>query len=156
MLCCGWAPCVARVQATMCWLCGTIMLTHPFSLAATLYTSWWRYQIEASSALLPFCAGNSPVTGHWREALMFSLICAWTNSWGNNEDLIWDAIALIMTSLKCSHDGWHSDLTSAPDLIAITSHNHQPLSTRGNLTWYHKFLHVVRVSIWTYLNYQNT
>ena len=34
------------------------------------------------------------------EPLMFSLICAWTNGWTNNETpVIWDAIALTMTSL---------------------------------------------------------
>ena len=44
-----------------------------------------------------FCAGNSPVTtrkspvnsphtDQWRGALMFSLICAWTNDWVNNQD----------------------------------------------------------------------
>ena len=40
-----------------------------------------------------FCAGNSPVTegnsphtDQWRWALMFSLICAWTNGWVNNQD----------------------------------------------------------------------
>ena len=43
-----------------------------------------------------FCAGNSPVTAgnspvnfprthQWRGALMFSLICAWTNGWVNNQ-----------------------------------------------------------------------
>ena len=43
------------------------------------------------SALLDFCARNSPVTGEfpaqrpvWRGALMFSLICAWINGWVNN------------------------------------------------------------------------
>ena len=29
---------------------------------------------------------NSPHKGQWREALMFSLICAWTNSWAINGD----------------------------------------------------------------------
>ena len=29
---------------------------------------------------------NSPPKGQWRGALMFALICAWTNSWANNED----------------------------------------------------------------------
>ena len=29
---------------------------------------------------------NSPHKGQWRGALMFSLICAWTNSWVNNRD----------------------------------------------------------------------
>ena len=39
-----------------------------------------------------FCPGNSPVTANsphtdqWRAALMFSLICAWTNGWINNQD----------------------------------------------------------------------
>ena len=30
--------------------------------------------------------GNSPHKGQWRWALMFSLICAWPNSWGNYRD----------------------------------------------------------------------
>ena len=40
----------------------------------------------------PFVRGNqrwpvnSPHKGQWREALMFSLICAWTNGWVNNRD----------------------------------------------------------------------
>ena len=29
---------------------------------------------------------NSPHKGQWRWALMFSLICAWTNGWVNNRD----------------------------------------------------------------------
>ena len=29
---------------------------------------------------------NSPHKGQWRGALMFSLICAWTNGWANNEE----------------------------------------------------------------------
>ena len=65
-----------------------------------LYT-WRRHQMKTFSALLAFCAGNSPVTGgfplhkgQWRRALMFSLICAWTNSWANNGDA---------SSLRCHH-----------------------------------------------------
>ena len=55
-----------------------------------LNPAWWRHQIETFSALLAVCAGNSPVTGefphkgHWRGALMFSLICARINGWVNN------------------------------------------------------------------------
>ena len=30
---------------------------------------------------------NSPHKGQWRGALMFSLICAWTNGWVNNPDI---------------------------------------------------------------------
>ena len=29
---------------------------------------------------------NSPHKGQWRGALMFSLICAWINSWANNRE----------------------------------------------------------------------
>ena len=42
--------------------------------------------METFSALLAICAGNSPVTGQWRGALMFSFICAWINSWVNNHE----------------------------------------------------------------------
>ena len=41
---------------------------------------------------LPFVRGihrsplDSPHKGQWHGALTFSLICAWTNSWGNNRD----------------------------------------------------------------------
>ena len=52
----------------------------------------WRHQMETFSALVALCAGNSPVPvnsphkGQWRGALMFSLICAWTNGWVNNRE----------------------------------------------------------------------
>ena len=43
--------------------------------------------METFPALLAHCEGNPPVTGHhWRWTLMFSLICAGTNSWANNRD----------------------------------------------------------------------
>ena len=42
---------------------------------------------------------NSTHKGQWRGAMMLSLICVRTNGWVNNRELvIWDAIALIMTS----------------------------------------------------------
>ena len=42
--------------------------------------------METFSALLAICAGNSPVKGQWRGALMFSLICVWINGWVNNRE----------------------------------------------------------------------
>ena len=48
--------------------------------------------METFSALLGLCTGNSPVPvnfprkGQWHGALMFSLICAWTNDWVNSCD----------------------------------------------------------------------
>ena len=57
------------------------------------YVSWWRHEIEAFSASLSFCAGNSPVNsphkGQWRGALMLSLICTWINGWVNNREAGW-------------------------------------------------------------------
>ena len=58
---------------------------------------WWR-QVETFSALLVLwelitgplgirrSSVNSPHKGQWRGALMFSLICAWTNDWANHRD----------------------------------------------------------------------
>ena len=43
---------------------------------------------------------NSPHKGPWHRALMFSLICAWTNAWGNN---------LISSDLRRHHI--HYDVT---------------------------------------------
>ena len=43
---------------------------------------------------------NSPHKGQWHGALMFSLICAWTNGWANNRDA---------GDLRCHHA--HYDIT---------------------------------------------
>ena len=54
------------------------------------FLSWWRHQVEKNPRYWPFVRGihrspgNSPHKGQWREALMFSLICAWINGWVNN------------------------------------------------------------------------
>ena len=56
----------------------------------------WKTSIVvfvAFSALLAICAGNSPRSpvnsphkGHWRGALIFSLICTWIEDWVNNRE----------------------------------------------------------------------
>ena len=54
--------------------------------------AWWRHQMETFLRYWPFVRGihhasvNSPHKGQWRGALMFSLICTWTNDWVNNRD----------------------------------------------------------------------
>ena len=62
--------------------------------------SWWRTSSNGNMfRVAGFCAGNSPVaagihrwpvnsphTDQWRGAFMFSLTCAWTNGWVNNQD----------------------------------------------------------------------
>ena len=53
---------------------------------------WWRRQMEFFPRYWPFLWGihrspvNSPDKGQWREALIFSLISAWTNGWVNTRD----------------------------------------------------------------------
>ena len=63
--------------------------THMYLIQGKQYVTphlltWWRHQMETFSALLTICAGNSPVTGQWRRALMFSLFSTWINVWVNN------------------------------------------------------------------------
>ena len=66
------------------------------------YFPWWRHQMETFSALLAIC-------GQWREALMFSLICAWMNGWVNNREAgdlrsyraHYDVTVMTVTILLC-------------------------------------------------------
>ena len=56
-------------------------------------TSLWRHEMETFSALLALCVihrspVNSPHKGQRHRALMFSLICAWINSWVNNREVV--------------------------------------------------------------------
>ena len=57
-------------------------------------TAWWCHQMETHFPRYgPFVRGihrspvNSPHKGQWHVALVFSLICIWTNSWVNNWDV---------------------------------------------------------------------
>ena len=74
-------------------LCDTIQDYNPyfeFSQFFTAYISWWRHQMETSSALLAICAGNSPVPGEFttqrpvtRSFDVFFNQCLF-NGWVNN------------------------------------------------------------------------
>ena len=63
-------------------------------LSVKCRVSWslWRHQMETYPRYCPFVRWihrslvNFPHKGQWRGALMFSLICAWTNGWINNRD----------------------------------------------------------------------
>ena len=63
------------------WISTQLMIPQKYerpiwlSLPTDVLSPWWRHQMETFSALLAICAGNSPVTGQWRGASMFSLIC---------------------------------------------------------------------------------
>ena len=54
---------------------------------------WWRHQMATFRVTGPLCAGNSPVTSEppaqrpvTRIGALFSLNCAWMNSWENNRE----------------------------------------------------------------------
>ena len=51
---------------------------------------------------------NSPHKGQWRGALMFSLICAWINSWVNNGEA---------GDLSCHHT--HYDVTVMKTIVVV-------------------------------------
>ena len=78
----GWEVCSQFVS---------LLLAGPnFHRARTI--SWWRHQTKNFPRYSPFVRVihrwpvDFPHKGQWRGALMFSLICAWTNSWTNNQD----------------------------------------------------------------------
>ena len=68
--------------------------------------------METFSVLLAICAVNSPHRGQWREALMFSLICAWISGWVNDREAgdlrrhraHYDAIVMVLVSSMQSKD----------------------------------------------------
>ena len=91
--------------------------THGFTWT---WCPWWRHQMEIFSVLLAFCAGNSQITG----ALIFSLICAWINSWVNNHDV---------GGLRCHRN--HYDVTVMK--ITLSSHNDIPSSQRVMYRLFH-------------------
>ena len=61
-------------------------------MISTFHNSWWRHQMETSTALLALCAGNSPVFGEFpsqrpvTRCFDVSLIYVWTNGWANIRD----------------------------------------------------------------------
>ena len=54
--------------------------------------SWWRHQMEAFSAILALCAGNSPVNGEFpaqrpvTRSFDFFFDLRWINGWVNNHE----------------------------------------------------------------------
>ena len=68
-------------------------------IKSSVSNTWRRHQMDTFPRYRPFVRGilrsvrgihrslvKSPHKGAWRGALMFSLICAWTNKWANNGD----------------------------------------------------------------------
>ena len=93
---------VAIHPSELGWVQNEICIT--FELC---WKTWWRHQMETFSKLLALCAGNSPVTGEfpaqrpvtWSFDAFFDLCLdvRFSKQWWGL--VIWDANALIMTSL---------------------------------------------------------
>ena len=94
-----------------------------------LATAWWRHQMETFSDLVVFCAGNASMTdefphkGQWRGAFMFSVICAWTNSWANSGDagdFSCHCAHYVVTVMSC-HNHHALSFPVAPYTLSINS-----------------------------------
>ena len=78
-------PCRPEVLFIMLWT-----KLKAWFILSLYHQAWWHHQMETFSAYWPVgweihrSPVNSSHEGQWRGALVFSLICAWTNSWVSN------------------------------------------------------------------------
>ena len=69
-----------------------VMLLQWIGVVNCWFYIWWRHQMETFPRYWPFVKGihrspmDYPHKGQWREALVFSLICTWTNGKANIRD----------------------------------------------------------------------
>ena len=85
-------PNVNRSRSTICSHDDVIKWKH--------FPRYWSFVRGIHRSLV-----NSPHKGQWRGALMFSLICAWTNGWVNNRgagDLRYHCCHCNVNSTPCS------------------------------------------------------
>ena len=84
--------CFIRLSDKMFPIFKWTLITGTAAFKVTMSPLWWRHQMETFARYWPFVKGihrspaNSPHKGQWREALMFSLICARTNGLANHQD----------------------------------------------------------------------
>ena len=60
-------------------LAAVIIVNHDDVIPMENFPRYWSFTWGIQRSLV-----NSPHNGQWRGALMFYLICAWTNCWANN------------------------------------------------------------------------
>ena len=98
--------------------------------------------MEPFSTLLAFVRGihqspvNSPHKGQWRGAVMFSLICAWINSWTNNH---------VAGYLRCHRA--HYDVNVMRRLIETLTRNRHFIQH----SYDHSAVEKNDLSIWNYM-----
>ena len=87
---------------------------------------WWRHEVKTFPRYCSFVwkihrpPVNSPHKGQWREALICSLIFAWTNGWVNNRD-----------AGDLRRNRAHYDVT------VMLDHYHSELFSSGTFTEFH-------------------
>ena len=80
------------MSIVICLLVAILFRVYMLTTLMLKPVSRWRHQMKTFATLLALCAGNSPSTvnsphkSQWCRALMFALICAWTNGSINNQD----------------------------------------------------------------------
>ena len=111
-LCCWQNPCSK-------WSAGVVMTKFRYRIYTTPALERLNYHLlyhhhhmmtSSNIIILPryWSPVNAPHKGHWRGAVMFSLICAeQTIEQTIETPVIWDAIALIITSLHCQYTCWY-------------------------------------------------
>ena len=108
--------CIGSLRYT-CWLMSF------FSPGLLHRYSWWRHPMEHFQHYWPFVREihrstvDSSNKGQWRGALMYSLICAWTNGWvynGNAGDLRPHRVHYDVAIMVCGH-------TSSPEPVKQSS-----------------------------------
>ena len=99
--------------------------------------TWWRHQMKKKSRYWPFVWGihpspvNSPHKGQWSGALVFSLICAWTNNWANNlrrHRAHYDVTVMMKVTPRPNHK--EINLKYRDPFVKLARHN----PTRGTLS----------------------
>ena len=123
---------------------------------------WWLHQMKIFSALLAFCAGNSPVKvnsphkGQWRRAMMFYLICPniqlskqlggwrfetplhpfWRQCYAESR-LSYKTIRMAAVGMDISQNGFNGDAFFFTGLFGanFTGHLRIPFSLGNGVLW---------------------
>ena len=141
----------------------------PLPFLSSNHKSWWRDQMENFPRYWPFVLGiprlplNFPHKGQRRGALMFSLICVWTNGWVYNRDagdlrrrrahhdvtlMWWDCFhPMRRTDLGPRLDGTVGMITG-PNKQRVLMHRHQGWNVRHGLCHiYMRYLYIYELFI---------
>ena len=99
---------------------------------------------------------NSPHKGQWREALMFSLICAWINGWVNNREAgdlrchhtHYDVTVMILTSLLIINLCWLSFYADTNTFAVLYNNNAKLVLWCADTWWNDLYIKIVQSFLW--------